>query len=96
MRLLLTLVLMIVATQFPSNGAYADSRTLLDSKNADQINEFCVFNGKLFSVGAILCAGERRGFQCKAHDDKNRASWFTQTNNSDPMNDGCKGPMPLN
>jgi hypothetical protein len=64
---------------------------------------YCMFNGRLFSVGAILCAGERRGFKCIAGETAGTgpaiaplARLSTDANNNAPENDGCKTPTPLN
>jgi hypothetical protein len=54
-----------------------------------------LFDDKLFSIGAILCAGEGRSFQCIAADrDISWAHWSTYTVNNQPP-DGCKVPTPL-
>ena len=65
-------------------------------RGIDDIRFYCLFDDKLFSIGAILCAGEGLGFQCIAADrDIGRAHWSTPPASNQPPNDGCKVPTPL-
>ena len=64
-------------------------------RGVGDIRFYCLFDDKLFSIGAILCAGEGRSFQCIAADrDISWAHWTTYTVNNQPP-DGCKVPTPL-
>jgi hypothetical protein len=69
---------------------------LSNFRGIDDIRYYCLFDDKLFSIGAILCTGEGRGFQCIAADrDVDRAHWSTSAANNQPPNDGCKVPTPI-
>ena len=52
----------------------------------------CTYNSETFSAGAIVCIGDKRGIQCKQDDPTKPGTWFTDSNNNAPMNDGCKWP----
>src|SRR5262245_3562683 len=94
-------VLVALAGLWPA-AAFAQDNSLNGLSVAD-LRWYCMYNGRLFSVGAILCAGERRGFKCIAGEATGSgptiapvARWTTDANNNAPENDGCKSPTPLN
>jgi hypothetical protein len=41
----------------------------------EEFKEFCVFNDRLYSVGAFICAAKRLSLQCERPDKGGRASW---------------------
>ena len=81
----------------------AVSALLLASANAQpapsppqSVPVSCIYNNRTFTLGSIICVGEKRGIQCRQDEATKIAIWFTDTNNNAPMNDGCKGPTPIN
>jgi hypothetical protein len=42
---------------------------------ADDLKEYCVFNDRLYSVGAFFCVAKRLSLQCERPDKGGRASW---------------------
>jgi hypothetical protein len=41
----------------------------------DDLKEYCIFNDRLYSVGAFICAAKRLSLQCERPDKGGRASW---------------------
>jgi hypothetical protein len=42
---------------------------------SDAQRNYCIYNGKVFSVGALICIGNGRGETCEAGDGNARARW---------------------
>jgi Protein of unknown function (DUF1496) len=41
----------------------------------EEFKEYCVFNDRLYSVGAFICVARRVSLQCERPDKDGRASW---------------------
>jgi Protein of unknown function (DUF1496) len=41
----------------------------------EEFKEYCVFNDRLYSVGAFICVARRVSLQCERPDKGGRASW---------------------
>ena len=98
----LAIVVLALAGLWPSTAFC--HRNSLSGLTVSDLRWYCMYNGRLFSVGAILCAGEKRGFKCIAGEATGPtgptiapvARWTTDASSNAPENDGCKTPTPLN
>jgi hypothetical protein len=77
MRLLLTLILGCAAVTLVPAWAQVPSIVIDPARNisADDLKEYCIFNDRLYSIGAFICAARRRSLQCERPDKGGRASW---------------------
>jgi hypothetical protein len=41
----------------------------------DDLKEYCMFNDRLYSIGAFICVARRLSLQCERPDKGGRASW---------------------
>jgi hypothetical protein len=64
--------LFIAGACLVSSAAQAD--TVINVPSDAQRN-YCIYNGKVFSVGALICIGNGRGETCEAGDGNARARW---------------------
>jgi len=55
-----------------STAAAADTSVTIP---ADAQRNFCIYNNKVFSVGAVVCIGNSRGQTCEAGEGTARARW---------------------
>jgi hypothetical protein len=55
-----------------STAAAADTNVTIP---ADAQRNFCIYNNKVFSVGAVVCTGNSRGQTCEAGEGTARARW---------------------
>jgi hypothetical protein len=55
-----------------STTAVADTSITIP---ADAQRNFCIYNNRVFSVGAVVCIGNSRGQTCEAGDGNARARW---------------------
>jgi hypothetical protein len=55
-----------------STAAAADTSVTIP---ADAQRNFCIYNNRVFSVGALVCIGNSRGQTCEAGEGNARARW---------------------
>jgi hypothetical protein len=65
-------LMLIAGACLVSSAAAAD--TVINVPNDAQRN-YCIYNGKVFSVGSLICIGNGRGETCEAGEGNARARW---------------------
>ncbi len=77
MRLFVMLILACAAIPFAPASAQVPAIVVNPARNiaAEELKEYCIFNDRLYSVGAFFCAAKRLSLQCERPDKSGRASW---------------------
>ena len=72
-------ILLVLAASLLSTAAAAQTTMTIPT---DAQRNYCIYNNKLFSVGALVCIGNGRGETCEAGETNTaRARW---TRSKDP------------
>jgi hypothetical protein len=80
---ILILILVCVILGFPAASQEPPSIVVNPAARdigAEDLKAFCIFNDRLYSVGAFLCAAKRVSLQCERPDKDARAAWKMVTN----------------
>ena len=77
MRLLTLLIVACLSLALVPAWAHAQPLAINPPKAVadDDLKEYCIFNDRLYSVGAFICVARRLSLQCERPDKGGRASW---------------------